>query len=233
MTLLQDIENIYDQHLWAARNVGATHEEFADSEADEQLQARRRNFLLRLIFSKGAWGQRSRAVTGFGETIETDPEDISSHVSERTFDKFYDLLDNDEKVSEIISYVHSQLKVTFAQQLADRLKFLLEVAKEEDPDEVAISPKSLSNFLGFLQSFPNLKYPTVVLSPDKNIRVQWRAGPNKHFAVEFLTSGDARFVIFSPDPNHPEKTLRLSGLTSVDSLVEIAEPHGVLNWSSL
>jgi hypothetical protein len=57
-------------------------------------------------------------------------------------------------------------------------------------------------------------------------------GPNRHFAVEFLPTGDAHFVIFTPDPMHPDKTIRMSGLASVDSLMETVQPHGVLTWSS-
>jgi len=31
---------------------------------------------------------------------------------------------------------------------------------------------------------------------------------------------------------HPEKTIRMSGIASVDSLMETVQPHGVLLWSS-
>ena len=113
-----------------------------------------------------------------------------------------------------------------------RIQFLFEASKEEYPAEVAILPDSLKNFVGFLQTEPDLKYPDVVLSPSKNIRAQWRTAPNRHFAVEFLPTGDAHFVIFSPDPKHPDKTNRMSGLVSVDSLMQTAQPHGILSWCS-
>ena len=138
----------------------------------------------------------------------------------------------DKKVLNITSYIRDQSNICFAHRLANRLEFLVEASKEEHPDEVAILPDSLRNFVRFLQSAINLNYPDVVLSPSKHIRAQWRAGPNRHFAAEFLTTGDANFVIFSPDPKHPEKTIRLSGLVSVDSLIDTVEPHGVLAWSS-
>ena len=141
-------------------------------------------------------------------------------------------INDDEKVLEIILHVRNQLNISFSKQLADRLEFLFDASKEEYPDEVAILPESLRSFVGFLQSAKNLNYPDVVLSPSKNIRVQWRTGPNRHFAVEFLPTGDTHFVIFSPDPMHPEKTIRMSGIVSVDSLMETVRPHGVLTWSS-
>lgn len=111
-----------------------------------------------------------------------------------------------------------------------RIQFLFEASKEEYPDEVAILPESLKNFVSFLQMEPNLQYPDVVLSPDKNICAQWRTVPNRHFSVEFLPVGDVRFVIFSPNPKHPDKTNRLSGIVTVDSLMQTAQPQGVRSW---
>ncbi len=165
-------------------------------------------------------------------TMEPSIEEIIFIEPESPFDKLEELLNDDEKVLEIILHVRNQLNISFSKQLADRLEFLFDASKEEYPDEVAILPKSLRSFVGFLQSAKNLNYPDVVLSPSKNIRVQWRTGPNRHFAVEFLPTGDTHFVIFSPDPMHPEKTIRMSGIVSVDSLMETVQPHSVLTWSS-
>ena len=165
-------------------------------------------------------------------TMEPSLEEIIFIEPESPFDKLEELLNDDEKVLEIILHVRNQLNISFSKQLADRLEFLFDASKEEYPDEVAILPKSLRSFVGFLQSAKNLNYPDVVLSPSKNIRVQWRTGPNRHFAVEFFPTGDAHFVIFTPDPMHPEKTIRMSGIVSVDSLMETVQPHGVLTWSS-
>ena len=165
-------------------------------------------------------------------TMEPSLEELIFIEPESPFDKLEELLNDDEKVLEIILHVRNQLNINFSKQLADRIKFLFDASKEEYPDEVAILPESLRSFVGFLQSAKNLNYPDVVLSPSKNIRVQWRAGPNRHFAVEFFSTGDTHFVIFSPDPMHPEKTIRMSGLASVDSLMETVQPHGVLTWSS-
>ncbi len=165
-------------------------------------------------------------------TLDIIPEDRSSVESESPFDTLDEYRDEDEKVLRIISYIHTKLNTDFAQQLTDRLKFLYKVSQEENPSEIAILPESLSNFVAFLQSETHLKYPDVMLSSSNNIRVHWRTAPNRHFAVEFLNTGDAHFVIFSPDPIHPEKTVRLSGIASIDSLMEIVRPYGVLRWSS-
>jgi len=165
-------------------------------------------------------------------TFEANLKEVVYPAFESPFDKLDELREEDERVREIISHIRSHLRADFAHQLASRLEFLVEAAREEYPDEVAILPESLRNFISFLQSGTDLKYPDVMLAPSKNIRAQWRTAPNRHFAVEFLATGDAQFVVFSPDPNHPESTIRLTGLVSIDSLMETVRPHGVLSWSS-
>lgn len=154
------------------------------------------------------------------------------HVSESPFDVLDGKLADQEKIRRLINYVRDESKIQFAEELAARLDFLYEAAKEEEPDEVPISLESLSNFIGFLQKTPNLRYPSVVLTPSNEISAQWRAAPNRHFAVVFLPTGETRFVIFTPNPGDPDKIDRLSGITSVDSLMETAQPHRVLDWAS-
>lgn len=165
-------------------------------------------------------------------TTQSDFKESIFFELESPFDELEKRLNNDDKVSEIVLHLRSLLNISYAKRLADRIQFLFNASKEEYPGEVAILPESLRCFVGFLQSAANLKYPDVVLSPSKNICAQWRTGPNKHFAVEFLPTGDAHFVIFTPDPIHPEKTIRMSGIVSVDSLIQTTQPHGVLSWCS-
>ena len=150
-------------------------------------------------------------------------------------DSPFDLLDagqeNYEKVRELISHIRSSLRVTFRKKLAKRLEFLGEVAEEEGPDQSEVSAESLRMFIKFLELAPDLKCPGVVLSPSGNVRVQWRAAPNKHFVAEFYQDGEVRFVIFRPDPKRLGHTIRLSGTASVESILSTAEPHGVLKWA--
>lgn len=132
----------------------------------------------------------------------------------------------------LICYVRERMKPPFAKRLAKRLEFLVEVSQEEYPHQAPITPQSLQDFVRYLQSVPNLVYPDVVLTLNGNIRAQWREAKTRHFAVEFLGEDDVRFVVFAPDPKHPGKTTRVSGLSSVDSLMELVRPYGVLGWAS-
>ena len=216
VSTLQDNVVAYEKYF-AAKNLTATWVDPVDW-IEPQTWAKRK-------FT----GTRRRKSPG---TMDPCLEDEMFFGQESPFDKLEELLSNDEKVLEIILHVRNQLNINFSKQLADRIKFLFDLSKEEYPEEVAILPESLRSFVGFLQSATNLRYPDVVLSPSKNIRAQWRTGSSRHFAVEFLPTGDAHFVIFTPDPMHLDKTIRMSGLASVDSLMETVQPHGVLTWSS-
>ncbi len=151
---------------------------------------------------------------------------------ESPFEKLDEVSSNDEKVRELISFIRTEWKISFSEKMANRLDFLCEVAQEESPGEEAISSESLRNFIFFLTTSTNLKYPDVVLSPLNNIRAQWRVASNRHFAAEFLPTGDVRFVIFAPDFKNTEKVIRLSGIAFVETLMDTVAPHGVLLWAS-
>jgi hypothetical protein len=151
--------------------------------------------------------------------------------SESPFDELDEKLTTEEKIKELIAYAGEKSNIQFAFELAVKLNFLNEVVNE-DPDESPISVESLRNFISFLRNSTNLKCPNLALTPSNEIRAQWRTAPNRHFAVVFLSSGQTRFVIFTPNSKNPEMTDRFSGLTSVDSLLETVQPHRVLEWAS-
>ncbi|MBW1982516.1 MAG: hypothetical protein JRJ12_14990 [Deltaproteobacteria bacterium] len=135
-----------------------------------------------------------------------------------------------KKIKQLINSVIEEPNIYFGQKLASRLRFLYE-AVLEDPEEEYVPPESLENFIRLLKSTPNLKYPDVVLTPCNEISAQWRAEPNRHFAVVFLATGEARFVIFTQNPKDPTKIDRLSGITLVDTLMELVKPYGVSDWT--
>ena len=151
--------------------------------------------------------------------------------TESPFDELDEKLTSEEKIKKLIDYVREESKIQFAHELAVKLNSLNEVVNE-DPEEGSISIDSMRNFISFLQNTTNLKCPNVALTPSNEIHAQWRTAPNRHFAVVFLPTGETRFVIFTPNSKDPEMTDRISGLTSVDSLLETMQPHKVLEWAS-
>ena len=180
---------------------------------------------------RGRSGISGEIYLGTPLTFEGHSVDSISRTSDSPFDELDEKLTDEEKINKLIDYVREESNIQFAHELAIRLNCLHE-AVNEDPDEVPISTESLRNFISFLREMANLKYPNVVLTPTNEIRAQWRTAPNRHFAVVFLSTGEARFVIFTPNPKDPDKIDRFSGITLVDSLMETVQPHKVLEWAS-
>ena len=135
-------------------------------------------------------------------------------------------------VAELILHVRERFRAEFAERLANRLDYLAKISQEEYPEQAPITPESLQDFVAFLESTPKLVYPGVVLTPSGNIQAEWRKGKNRHFAVEFVGSGDVQFVVFAPDPKDPYKTIRASGIATVASLMDIIRPYGVESWAT-
>ena len=227
----------YEEYL-AAKAIcapGATSQGLAEFEVTEEETSVEN---AEVWTNKTPWRERLRSKGALPEsdlcsdlTLEYHRADPPFYASESPFDVLDGKLADEEKIRRLINYIRDESKIQFAEKLAARLDFLYEAAKEEDPDEVPISLESLSNFIGFLQKTPNLRYPSVVLTPSNEISAQWRVAPNRHFAVVFLPTGETRFVIFTPNLRDPDRIDRLSGITSVDSLLETAQPHRVLDWA--
>lgn len=224
----------HKKYLAAGGNfaTGATCQDLAEfKEAPAEELTEQENKIPRLIWVAGLRVSPTSDVESDSRLKYIFPDPLSVP-SKSPFDVLDEMLPDKEKVRKLINFIRNKSTIQFAPALAARIHFLYEVV-EEDPDEVSISPESLSNFICFLQNTPNLKYPDVVLTPSNEIRAQWRTAPNRHFAVVFLPNGTTRYVIFTPNLRDPDRIDRLSGITSVDTLMDRAEPHRVLDWASL
>lgn len=136
----------------------------------------------------------------------------------------------DETVEEIIWRVGTTLSVPYRTRLASRLSDLQKAVQDEELDGRGIMAKSLQHFIELLKAYPTLKCPTISVTPERNIYASWKAGSNRVFSVNFLPDGNVRFVIFRPNDKHPADTIRLSGTATLDVLMSIVEPQGILNW---
>jgi hypothetical protein len=138
--------------------------------------------------------------------------------------------ERDTSLSELIDRFENLPGFSHGRRLAARLRDLLEIAREEQPEQAPPAAESLETFLDFLARHRGLSYPDVVLTPEGNARATWRRGRNQRLALEFLDDGDLRFVIFAPDPRHTYKTIRAAGAATIDSVLELAEPYGAVDW---
>jgi hypothetical protein len=161
--------------------------------------------------------------------LVNDTEEIT--FVDSPFDELYERLPDEDKINRSLVSIMYNKNISYAQRLADRLRDLYEFVLE-DPDEEPLTPGSLINFIYFLSETPGLRYPDVSLTPTNEIRAQWSTAPNRHFAVSFSSMGEARFVIFKPNSDDPDRIDRLSGITSIATLIETTRPHRVLEWTS-
>jgi hypothetical protein len=139
---------------------------------------------------------------------------------------------DDESVEELIWRVRTMLPVPYRARLASRLRELQRAVQEEELDGRGIAVGSLQNFIELLKAHPALRCPAISVTPDGNIYASWKSGPNEIFSINFLPDGKVRFVIFHPNNKHPGEAIRQSGTATVDVIIGVAAPHGVLAWAS-
>lgn len=142
-----------------------------------------------------------------------------------------DLIDiEDNQVQQLIFQIRISTSIPNNERLANRLIVLFNDAKDEDSNSPGVAVGSLRNFYHFLQEYTNLKYPNITLTPDNNIYTSWEDKQDRLFSVHFLPNGITNFVIFKPNDRHPERPIRLSGITTSDILIETVAPNGVNDW---
>ena len=139
---------------------------------------------------------------------------------------------DEQSVQEIICRVRTALLLPYRVRLASRLSELQKAVQEEELDGRGISVRSLQHFIEFLEAYPALRCPAISVTPNRNIYASWKSGSDRVFSIHFLPEGEVRFVIFRPNDKHPGQAIRLSGTATVDVIISIAAPHGVLNWAS-
>jgi hypothetical protein len=114
-------------------------------------------------------------------------------------------------------------QLPFSARLADRIKHLAG-AFAGDYDGRQLSVRSVAGLLDFLESTPPSDYPDLTLTPAGDCYAEWHGSQGHKVAIEFLDSGDARYLVFRPNPKHPQRVDRLTGTTTIDALAETMAP---------
>jgi hypothetical protein len=190
--------------------------------------------------SSASWSGQMKVSSGFVKTFEIPTTIVASGTFETlfTFSQGGSMatqqprITEDESVEEIIWHVGTTLSVRYKAKLASRLSELQKAVQEEELDSRGITVRSLQHFIELLKAYPSLRCPTVSVTPDRNIYATWKSGSDRVFSIHFLPDGKVRFVIFCPNDKHSGETIRLSGAATVDVIIDIAKPHGVLKWAS-
>ena len=171
-------------------------------------------------------------MTAFANQEESDTSLIDLPENQDPITQATLLNSEEDQVQELIFRIKRSRMISYRESLANRLLMLYNDAKEEDPDCNGIAAESLRNFINFIKLHTDIKYPTISLTPDYNIYASWRGEQNRVFSVHFLPNTDVRFVMFKPNDRHPERKIRISGIATIDILMETLTPYCIEDWIS-
>ena len=138
----------------------------------------------------------------------------------------------EQSVDEIIRRIRTTLPARFRIKLAARISELEQAVQEEESDGRGIEARSLHQFLELLKTYPALRCPIVSVTPERNVYASWKVGTDRVFSVHFFPDGKVRFVIFYPNNKHAGGVIRVSGTATVDVVISVAAPHGILDWAT-
>jgi hypothetical protein len=129
----------------------------------------------------------------------------------------------------LLAFVKLGLSRDDGNSLARRLEELrFDLAEDEDSSN--LSKLSVIGLIKFFQRNPNVRDPGLVATESGAVRAEWHRSWSEHFAIEFSSNIRSRFVVFVADPNDAEQKIRISGMCSIESVMDQALPHGVGSW---
>ncbi|MCC2652634.1 MAG: hypothetical protein K0Q60_2797 [Microvirga sp.] len=172
----------------------------------------------------------SMAVRGSAHSASADFEPAPDEAPASDFDVLDKLRSPNGQIERQITALRRGGGLLCREGLAERLDFLMSALEEEGEIWADDSPHSLRQMLLFLRAKPELRCPMVTITPSRTFRAQWQAGGNRHLALDFLPDGQVRFVVFSPDPRHPDRVQRVSGIVGRMDVIRAVEPYKVLRW---
>lgn len=136
----------------------------------------------------------------------------------------------DNEIRGIVANLDKITEIPFAAQLKTRLEELHAIWQDENGPDHAMSVRSLHGLIGFLRRTPGVRMPSIVNTPKGAFVAEWRSDERHLFSVHFVSEGETRFVIFSPDELRRNVINRAFGETTVEHLLEIAKTWGADSW---
>lgn len=102
-------------------------------------------------------------------------------------------------------------------RLADRLSGLA-TAFAEGYHNGSLSHRAIDALVTFLDADASFGYPDLTATPAGDLYAESRSARGPTLTIEFLDSGGTRYLVFGPNPGHPQRTDRLTGFTTADAL---------------
>ena len=183
-----------------------------------------------------SWNDRIRAAFQ-PSTLEGSDEGAGLMPISSPFDELAELegaRDVERMTRRFITHLKGpppQSNLPFAEQLAERLEFLLQEAQAEDPEDPPINAESIRTCLFFLNLVRRILTPEIALAPNGNIIAEWHLSRNQHFGVEFMPGNRTRYVVFAPGDDNGNKVIALSGSAKLEDLWSIVGRY-VSTWAS-
>lgn len=134
-----------------------------------------------------------------------------------------------ERFEKALAALRAGTGVSHGSRIAERIRTLARAAEEEG--ELGPSAEAAEGLLAFLQTSLPLKYPDLTLGPRGALLAEWRGSEGRLLGVYLADSLRAKFVVFRPNPRHPELMDRYSGTTTVDEVVsKVVDLEGI-SWA--
>ena len=113
-------------------------------------------------------------------------------------------------------------------QIASRIEYLIHAGKGESQSST-VSIRSTKEFINFTRNNLQLLKPSIVFSPNRNIRAQWGKERNNKAILEFSPSGFVDYVVFTKSPSAPSsKRIYSTGSIPHEMLLNALAPFGGL-----
>lgn len=174
-----------------------------------------------------ARSRSTNAYAGTGETsVAQEPIETVSGFAE-----FDAIKSDDRSIRACIERIRGMDTLPYAARLAARLDDLLEGYKE-DMDGRVFSIDSLRSLVTFLQSVPELRYPSITLTRGGDFFLSWKQGRTHVFSAQFLRSKQVSFAIFKPNPGLVGQHDQFSGCTALTSINNIIRQFNVMEWAA-
>lgn len=129
----------------------------------------------------------------------------------------------------ILARLQGSREIRHGERIVRRIRALRQMVRDDENEDSDISSDSLRSFFEFLILHPDLNYPDISLTPDGDIYARWKGRDRSLFSVHFLPQSRVRYVVFTPDRKRPDLMDRVSGTSSVDTVLETADrAYGVI-----
>lgn len=172
-----------------------------------------------------------------GTALADDAEFFKQLASQHVNIEYQNALGQDKQTSlsstnflstqDLVSFIRNHVDRSFASDLAKRIEELHTLCLEEGDFQSSISVVSIGGLIELLKSADLAEAPDLVVSYSGNLCAEWYRSAKSKLSVEFLPNGQARYVVFSPDPDFQSRTDKATGVVSVKSLFRALAPFTI------